>query len=104
MIAGFEPLDVLQSVWMVLQQIAERRCEIENQYAASFPTRATQPALAAVGRVFELREFFEWRGLGSIDHSGVRLREAYAAFDAERKFWRAGTAIADPKPANAARS
>ena len=55
------------------------------------------PALAAISRVFELREFFEWRGLGSIDHSGVRVRAAYARYDAERKFSLPGLKIADPK-------
>ena len=54
-------------------------------------------ALAAVARVFETREFFEWRGLGSIDHSGVRVREAFAGFDAERKFAVPNLKIADPK-------
>jgi hydrogenase expression/formation protein HypD len=53
--------------------------------------------LKAVGRVYELREFFEWRGLGSIDHSGVRFRDAYARFDAERKFAIPSLRIADPK-------
>ena len=71
-IAGFEPLDVLQSLWMVLRQIAEGRCEVENQYGRIVPEDGNAQALAAVAEVFELREFFEWRGLGSIDHSGVR--------------------------------
>jgi hydrogenase expression/formation protein HypD len=53
--------------------------------------------LSAVTRVFETREFFEWRGLGSIDHSGVRMREAFAGFDAERKFAVPNVKIADPK-------
>ena len=96
-IAGFEPLDVLQSVWMLLRQIAEHRCEIENQYNRVVPDPGNAAALAAVGRVFELREFFEWRGLGSIDHSGVRLREFYARFDAERRFRVPALRIADPK-------
>ena len=96
-VAGFEPLDVLQSIWMVLRQIAEGRCEIENQYNRVVPDAGNAAALAAVGRVFELREFFEWRGLGSIDHSGVRLREAYARFDAERKFSGAGPAHRRPE-------
>jgi hydrogenase expression/formation protein HypD len=91
-IAGFEPLDVLQSVWMVLKQIAEGRCEIENQYNRVVPEGGNRAALSAVARVFELREFFEWRGLGSIDHSGVRARAAYARYDAERKFSRASRA------------
>jgi hydrogenase expression/formation protein HypD len=96
-IAGFEPLDVLQTIWMVLRQIAEGRCEIENQYNRVVPGNANAPALSAVSRVFELREFFEWRGLGSIDQSGVRLREAYASFDAERKFSVPALKIAYPK-------
>jgi hydrogenase expression/formation protein HypD len=96
-VAGFEPLDILQSVWMLLEQIAQGRCEVENQYQRVVPERGNDPALEAVGRVFELREFFEWRGLGSIDHSGVRIREAYSAFDAERKFSVPNLKIADPK-------
>jgi hydrogenase expression/formation protein HypD len=96
-VAGFEPLDILQSIWMVLKQIAEGRCEIENQYARVVPDQGNDAALNAVNRVYELREFFEWRGLGSIDRSGVRLREAYAQFDAERKFALPNVRIADPK-------
>lgn len=96
-IAGFEPLDVLQSVWMVLQQLAEGRAAVANQYGRLVPEGGNPQALAAVDRVFELREFFEWRGLGSIDHSGVRLRPAFAAFDAERKFAVPNLRIADPK-------
>lgn len=96
-VAGFEPLDVLQSLLMVLRQIAERRCEVENQYQRIVPREGNPQALQAIHEVFELREFFEWRGLGSIDHSGVRVRAAYAAFDAERKFGMPGLKIADPK-------
>jgi hydrogenase expression/formation protein HypD len=96
-IAGFEPLDVLQSVWMVLRQIAEGRCEVENQYGRIVPEAGNAQALSAIGQVFELREFFEWRGLGSIDHSGVRIRDSFAAFDAERKFAVPNLKIADPK-------
>jgi len=96
-VAGFEPLDVLQSTWMVLKQIAEGRCDIENQYNRIVPENGNPMALSAVGRVFELREFFEWRGLGSIDHSGVKVRAAYARYDAERKFSVPAIRIADPK-------
>ena len=96
-ISGFEPLDVLQSIWMVLKQIREGRCEIENQYARIVPNAGNAAALRAVGRVYELREFFEWRGLGSIDHSGVKMRDAYAHFDAERRFAVPNVKIADPK-------
>jgi hydrogenase expression/formation protein HypD len=96
-VAGFEPLDVLQSVWMLLQQFAEGRCEVENQYARAVPAAGNAAALEAVAKVFELREFFEWRGLGSIDHSGVRLNAAFAAYDAERRFEMPNLRIADPK-------
>ena len=96
-IAGFEPLDILQSIWMVLGQLAEGRCEIENQYGRIVPERGNAVALDAIQRVFALREFFEWRGLGSIDHSGVRVAEAYARYDAERKFSVPALKIADPK-------
>ncbi len=96
-VAGFEPLDILQSIWMVLRQVKDGRADIENQYARIVPEAGNAAALAAVSRVYELREFFEWRGLGSIDHSGVKLRDSYAQFDAERKFAIPGVKIADPK-------
>ena len=96
-IAGFEPLDLLQSLWMVLRQIAEGRREVENQYRRVVPVNGNERALGAIAEVFELREFFEWRGLGSIDHSGVRIRAEYAAFDAERKFGVPNVSIADPQ-------
>lgn len=95
-VAGFEPLDILQSVWMVLKQLAERCCEVENQYTRIVPPDGNTQALQAIQTVFELREFFEWRGLGSIDHSGVRVREEFSAFDAERKFPLPNLKIADP--------
>lgn len=96
-VAGFEPLDILQSIWMLLKQIGEGRTEIENQYARVVPNEGNNAALRAVAQVYELREFFEWRGLGSIDHSGVRMRDAYVHFDAERKFAIPNVRIADPK-------
>ena len=96
-VAGFEPLDVLQSIWMVLKQIKDGRSEVENQYARIVSDDGNAEGLEAVSRVYELREFFEWRGLGSIDHSGVRLREEYARFDAERKFAIPNVKVADPK-------
>jgi hydrogenase expression/formation protein HypD len=96
-IAGFEPLDILQSLWMVLRQLAEGCSEVENQYARVVTSGGNASALAAVNKVFELREFFEWRGLGSIDHSGVRIRDAFSDFDAEKKFHVPNLKIADPK-------
>jgi hydrogenase expression/formation protein HypD len=95
-VAGFEPLDVLQAVWMLLQQLDEGRCEVENQYARVVASAGNAAALAAITRVFRLREFFEWRGLGSIDHSGVRLADDFAEFDAERRFAVPNLSIADP--------
>ena len=96
-IAGFEPLDVLHAMWMVLRQIADGRSEVENQYGRIVSECGNAQALSAIQEVFELREFFEWRGLGSIAHSGMRLRSKYAAFDAELKFSVPGLRIADPK-------
>lgn len=96
-ISGFEPLDILQSMWMVLRQLAEKRCEIENQYNRVAANEGNQAAMEAISRVFELREFFEWRGLGSIDHSGLRIRPEYARFDAEKRFTVPNLKIADPK-------
>ncbi len=96
-VAGFEPLDILQSIWMLLKQITEGRCEVENQYQRIVPEEGNKEALDAINKVFELREFFEWRGLGSIDHSGIRVKEAYAHYDAEKKFSVPNLKIADPK-------
>lgn len=96
-IAGFEPLDLLQAIWQLLGQLVGGRCAVENQYRRVVRSDGNHPGLAAIREVFEPREFFEWRGLGSIDHSGVRLREAYAGFDAERRFALPGLSIADPQ-------
>jgi hydrogenase expression/formation protein HypD len=96
-ISGFEPTDILQSLLMVLRQREEGSARVENQYARLVDPNGNAVALEAITRVFELREFFEWRGLGSIDHSGIRVRPEYARFDAERKFAIANASIADPK-------
>ncbi|KCV81293.1 hydrogenase isoenzymes formation protein HypD [Actibacterium atlanticum] len=85
-VAGFEPLDLLQSVLMVLEQIRDGRAEIENQYARVVPENGNPVSIAAIKDVYEERPSFEWRGLGEIDASGLRIRPAYAAFDAEAKF------------------
>ncbi|CAN5455506.1 hydrogenase formation protein HypD [soil metagenome] len=96
-ITGFEPLDILQSVWLLIKQIAEQRYEVENQYSRVVTRQGSLPGLEAINRVFELREFFEWRGLGSIDNSGIRIKDEYARFDAERKFPVPNVKVADPK-------
>ncbi|WP_226552838.1 hydrogenase formation protein HypD [Celeribacter naphthalenivorans] len=85
-VAGFEPLDLLQSVMMVLEQIRDRRAEVENQYARVVPEHGNPVSIAAIADVYEMRPTFEWRGLGEIDHSGLKIREKYRAFDAEEKF------------------
>ena len=96
-ITGFEPLDILQSIWMLLQQLVDGRCSVENQYARIVPAEGNMPGLDAIADVFELREFFEWRGLGSIDHSGVSICDKYKHYDAEKKFSVPNLKIADPK-------
>ncbi|HZV75297.1 MAG TPA: hydrogenase formation protein HypD [Conexibacter sp.] len=96
-ISGFEPLDVLQSVLMLLRQLGEGRCEVENQYARVVPFDGNVRALEIMGEVFALRPHFEWRGLGFISQSGLRLSDAYAAFDAELRFATPGVRVADPK-------
>jgi hydrogenase expression/formation protein HypD len=95
--AGFEPLDVLRSVCMLLEQLAEGRCEVENQYTRVVPWDGNRRALDVIGQVMGLRPYFEWRGLGFISHSALRVREEYAAFDAERLFELPGVRVADPK-------
>ena len=96
-ISGFEPTDILQSLLMVLRQLERGEARVENQYARLVDPRGNAVALRAIGQVFELREFFEWRGLGSIDHSGVRVREPYARYDAERRYAVPNARVADPK-------
>ena len=96
-VTGFEPLDVLQSVYMIVKQIVEGRAEIENQYARVVYREGNRKALEVLSDVFEPRQYFEWRGLGSIAHSGMKLRDKYARFDAELKFSVPGLRVADPK-------
>jgi hydrogenase expression/formation protein HypD len=85
-IAGFEPLDVMQSVLMLIAQVNEGRAEVENQYTRVVTRDGNRKAQALVARVFELRESFEWRGLGSVAGSALRIRPEFADFDAERRF------------------
>ncbi len=85
-ISGFEPLDIFQSIWMLLKQIVENRCQVENQYNRLVETRGNQNALTAMNQVFTVREKFAWRGLGEIPNSGLKIRPEYAQFDAEVKF------------------
>jgi hydrogenase expression/formation protein HypD len=96
-VAGFEPLDLLQAIHMILVQLAERRCEVENQYRRVVPYEGNERALQVLGEVFELRPHFEWRGLGFISQSALKLTEAYADLDAEIRYEVPGVRVADPK-------
>ncbi|HSZ31151.1 MAG TPA: hydrogenase formation protein HypD, partial [Pseudonocardiaceae bacterium] len=96
-VAGFEPLDILQSIYMLMLQLSEGRCEVENQYTRVVPWDGNLAALNAINQVMELRPYFEWRGLGFISHSAMRIRPEFAKFDAELLFEVPGVRVADPK-------
>jgi hydrogenase expression/formation protein HypD len=96
-VAGFEPLDVLQSVLMLVRQVVEGRAEVENQYSRIVNYDGNLRALDVIGQTMELRPHFEWRGLGFISHSALQVREDFAAHDAERLFTIPGVRVADPK-------
>jgi len=85
-IAGFEPLDVMQSVLMLIRQINRERCDVENQYTRVVTRDGNRKAQALVDAVFERRPHFEWRGLGSVPDSALRIRDRYAELDAEKRF------------------
>ena len=85
-IAGFEPLDVLQAVRMLVRQLNDGRAEVENQFTRGVTHHGNLKAQALVAEVFELRRSFEWRGLGAVPYSGLRIKQRYAAFDAEIRF------------------
>ncbi len=95
--AGFEPLDILQAIAMLLAQIREGRCCVENQYTRCVTEDGNPRALDVLARVFELRPHFEWRGLGFIAQSALKLNEEFAPFDAELRFAVPGVRVADPK-------
>jgi len=95
--AGFEPLDILASIYQLMVQLRDGRCEVENQYTRVVPWDGNLKALQVINEVMELRPYFEWRGLGFISHSALKVREAYAKFDAEEIFKIPGIRVADPK-------
>jgi hydrogenase expression/formation protein HypD len=96
-IAGFEPLDVMQAILMLIRQINEGRATVENEFTRAVTREGNLKAQALVEEVFELREMFEWRGLGSIPHSALKLRPEFAEFDAELKFSIDYVAVRDHK-------
>jgi len=98
-VSGFEPLDMLQSIVMLLRQLKAGEAKVENQYKRVVPWEGNPAALRAMNEVFQLRPYFEWRGLGFISQSALRLRDSYAEFDAEQRFDVPGVRVTDPKAA-----
>ena len=98
-VSGFEPLDILQSVLMVLRQLRDGEAKVENQYKRVVPWEGNRAALKAIAEVFELRNYFEWRGMGFISQSALRLRDSYAEWDTEKQFAVPGIRVTDPKAA-----
>jgi hydrogenase expression/formation protein HypD len=85
-IAGFEPLDVMQAIRMLIAQVNQGRAEVENEFSRAVTREGNRKAQALVAEIFELRRAFEWRGLGLVPYSALRIKERYASFDAERRF------------------
>ncbi len=96
-IAGFEPLDVMQAILMLVRQVNEGRCEVENEFTRAVTREGNVKAQSLVAEVFELRRSFEWRGLGEVPYSALAIRGDYAAFDAEKRFALETKKVADNK-------
>jgi len=96
-IAGFEPLDVLQAVEMLVCQVNEGRAEVENEFSRAVSREGNARAKGLVAEVFELRRVFEWRGLGKVPYSALKLKERWAQFDAERRFGMSERSVPDHK-------
>jgi hydrogenase expression/formation protein HypD len=97
--SGFEPLDLLQSIVMLLRQLRGGEARVENQYKRVVPWEGNTAALRAMAEVFQLRPYFEWRGLGFISQSALKIRNEYAEWDSEQRFPIPGTRVTDPKAA-----
>ncbi len=85
-IAGFEPLDVMQSTLMLIRQINQGRHEVENEYSRAVSREGNLKAQQLVSEVLELRRGFEWRGLGLVPYSALKIKQDFAEFDAEKRF------------------
>ena len=96
-IAGFEPLDVMQAILMLVRQLNEGRAEVENEFSRAVTREGNVKAKALVAEVFELRRSFEWRGLGEVPYSALRIKERYRAFDAEARYGIEYRTVADNK-------
>ena len=97
--SGFEPLDLLQSIVMLLRQLKAGEARVENQYKRVVPWEGNRAALNVMAEVFQLRPYFEWRGLGFISQSALKIRGEYAEWDAEQRFPIPNTRVTDPKAA-----
>jgi len=98
-VCGFEPLDLLQSIVMLLRQLRDGEAKVENQYKRVVSWEGNRAALKAMAQVFELRPYFEWRGLGFISQSALQIRKEFAAWDSEQRFTVPGVRVTDPKAA-----
>jgi hydrogenase expression/formation protein HypD len=98
-VCGFEPLDLLQSIVMLLTQLQKGQAKVENQYKRVVPWEGNRAALRAMAETFQLRPYFEWRGLGFISQSALRIRDEYAEWDSEQRFHIPGIRVTDPKAA-----
>jgi hydrogenase expression/formation protein HypD len=96
-IAGFEPLDVMQAILMLVRQLNDGRAEVENEFTRAVSREGNPKAKALVAEVFELRRTFEWRGLGEVPYSALRIKEKYRAFDAEARYEIAYKSVPDNK-------
>ncbi len=96
-IAGFEPLDVMQAVLMLVRQVNEGRSAVENEFTRAVTREGNRKAQGIVNAVLEIRPSFEWRGLGTIEKSALAIRQEYAAFDAEKRFDLTYRAVPDHK-------
>ena len=96
-VAGFEPLDILQSVHMLVQQFLRGEAKVENEYSRVVKPEGNLAALKLMDNVFTVRDTFEWRGLGELDDSGLGISEEYAKWDAEKRFDLPGNRVEDPK-------
>ncbi|MGB2905077.1 MAG: hydrogenase formation protein HypD, partial [Candidatus Dechloromonas phosphoritropha] len=85
-IAGFEPLDVMQAIKMLIRQVNEGRAEVENEFSRAVDRNGNPKAQQLVAEIFELRKNFEWRGLNVLPYSALRIRSQFAEFDAEKRF------------------
>lgn len=94
-VTGFEPLDILQGVLMVVQQLESGRAEVKNQYTRSVRREGNRAAQELIRRIFKVVPR-KWRGVGEIPQSGLGLNDVYAVFDAEKKFGVAEHRVEEP--------